>query len=426
MFRPKTRLHILLGVAIIVLVFLTIATISTKPWLSFLAPIFVAIWSLLFIWHGYFLLRAWRWASRQREERDAVTELAIPAEVKRCEEFLGIETIDTAQKKTLHFPPDYQGYFRAAGILIALLPPLALICLAIQRVFFEEGGPWAAGLVFSEAMFLMLLIHLVWINPDPSRAWVESRIRSELLRREQYLRFASIGPYLTLSPKDEEETRRLRIATLMRCDFQILCQMIPLATAKNDLVNCDRWWIDELWTAVPSGPRLTFPLERMQSYLFYRIRKQLSWFSLGVELNERFEKWTGHILKAAVLCALTAAVIHGVFLLDDFNHSSLIGQATLLLAFVLPPVGAALLAIQVVFAFRALAISYQATTKQLLKLSVNLERTIDSYSTASDATEQRRLEASFQAIVLHSESTITQEMERWIMLVNRAEYEVAV
>ena len=56
----------------------------------------------------------------------------------------------------------------------------------------------------------------------------------------------------------------------------------------------------------------------------------------------------------------------------------------------------------------------------------NLQCLIEALPKSVGDPEKRRIETSFQVLVLHTESAITLEMDKWIMLVNRPEFEVAV
>ena len=343
MIQPKTRLRILVAGTAVVVLWFVVAIVFTIPWLARLAPVLLAVWLLLTVQHGYLLLRANRWARRQREEKKALESLAIPRDVRKSEEFEGVKAIDDLQKRVLAKPPDYQGQYRLAGVTVALLPPLALSFLTFQSLVVGHDGPWAAGFVIAEAMFLAILVYLVGNSLHPSLQWVQSRLRAELLRREQYLRLACVGPYLGLTPVEAEKTAANRLDLLEKGDLPGLWRLIPLATPiPEDGHHADRRWMDDLWTQTVTATQLPDPIDRMRCYLHYRIDKQLMWFSLGVQLNLRFEKWIRRTLWTAVLCALVAALVHGGLLLGHVDHKSTVAIWIILLAFVLPPLCAAL------------------------------------------------------------------------------------
>jgi hypothetical protein len=423
--RTKDRLGIIAGLAIAVVVLSVIAILGPNQWLAGIAPILGSLLLLLVIYHGYFIARSHRWRHRQREEKQALQKLAIRATIRRPESFKGVESIHQVQGRLLERVPDYQGRYRAAGLTIAFLPPLALLFLSLQIVFFPHGGSWGAGFVFAEALLLGCLIFLVWQTRNPSLTWVQSRLRGELLRREQYLCLAAVGPYLS---KDAGHDAPARLERIEKGDILQLWRLVPLATP--DLAGKGDWrWLDDIWRQTGDAVRLTEPAERMQCYLYYRLEKQIMWFRLGTHLNDRIERWITRTLKAAVLVALAAALTHGVLLALEVHPGS--GQespasmGTLLLAFVLPPFGAALLASQNLFAFRTFSWSYNETRKELLRFKANLQRLLGSFSSSLDEHERIRLGVEFQALVLHAEAELSHEMERWLMLVHRPEFEVA-
>lgn len=284
---------------------------SHHSWLVGSIPIALALWALVVIRQGYFLGRARRWRRRQQEEREAKDRLNIPPGIKKPKDFPLVDAIDQAQHDQLPQPPDYQGRYRAAGLTVALLPALALLCLALQVLLLPHGTPWGIGLVAAEALLLVYLIFLVWTSPNPSLRWVRARFRAELLRREQYLCLTATGPYLGLPAEMASGACQRRLDRILHGDFAQLKRLLPLATPAGAEHEGDQAWIDTLWNH--PRPSAIFPdlLERMQCYRHYRIDKQRLYFSLGIELNERGEKRIMKHLKGAVVFAFLLAVIHG-------------------------------------------------------------------------------------------------------------------
>jgi hypothetical protein len=428
------RRTVVVAIATAVLVlWSSVTSVVGNPWLVGVTPVLLAVWVLVMIYHGYFLLRASRWTTRQREERDALRELAIPGNVSRPEAFEGVQEIDDVQKHMLPRAPDNQGRYRAGGMVVALLPPLALLFLVVQTLFFPSRSPWGAGLVFGEALLLTVLVVLVWTSPTPTRSWVRARLRAELLRREQYLRLAAVGPYLGLAADRAGGASAARLDVMVSGDLQQLRQLLPLAAVDSGVPpQGSRFWIDDLWSRGFSSPALDSVADRMRSYLHYRIGKQLMWLTLGVDLNERSRKWITLPLKIAVVLALVAAVVHAVLQSveagdrgPEVGGAAAVSLVTILLASVLPPFSAALLAIQALFAFPTLAFSYGETRTELRRQKASLACLIDSYVASGEDDERRRLQTEFQALVLHTESALTHELDRWIMLIHRGEFEVS-
>ena len=66
--------------------------------------------------------------------------------------------------------------------------------------------------------------------------------------------------------------------------------------------------------------------------------------------------------------------------------------------------------------------SYEQTRGELIELRAELQQLIFA---ATRKDPNRTLRRSFQALVLHTESALTIELQRWIMLVSRPEFEVS-
>lgn len=400
---------------------------SSSPWFIVSIPIALAVWTLVVLRHGYFLGREWRWRRRQQEEREAEGRLEISPGVKKPRDFELVDTIDQAQHALLPKLPDYQGRYRAAGLSVALLPSLALLCLALQVLLLPHGTPWGIGLVAAEALLLGWLIFLVWTSSNPSLPWVRSRFRAELLRREQYLCLVAVGPsYLGLSAEEANSVSCQRVKFISEAGFEDLKRLLPMATQGGGEYSGDSAWIDAVWNHPNSSAVFPDLLERMQCYLHYRIGKQMMYFSLGGELNERGEIRATRILKGVVVLAVILAVTHAVMLACETGqgeHSDMSVLVTLL-AFLLPPISASLLAIQNLFDFHALVALYQRTHRELLVLEMNLRQLIGMCGKDLPDEEDLLLEKQFQALVLRTEQTLTCELEKWTLLVFRSEYEV--
>lgn len=394
------------------------------------APVVVACWLLVAVDCGYFLLRARRWEHRQELERQALERLAIPPKIKKPVTFAGVASIDKAQHAALSVVADYQGKYFSAGIKVAVLPLLAVLALVLQTLAVAEGSPSGIGLAATEALLLVFLAYLIWMRQDPTKDWVDSRIRAELFRREQYLRMALVGPYLDL-PADEADNRSaLRTGLFSEGNAAELRRLIPMATRTADGTRpvVERW-IDQLWQQAGEESDIwADDLEdRMRSYLHYRVERQLLWFKLGVAANERAERQITLILKAALLAAVVIAGTHTILVSQHVSsgqpsHMAFFPVSVGLLAFTLPPACAVLLGVQELFAYRTLGVSYEQTRDELIELRTELQQLIFA---ATRRDPHRALKRSFQALVLHAESALTIELQRWIMLVSRPEFEVS-
>ena len=393
-------------------------------------PAVVACWLLVAVDCGYFLLRARRWERRQAIERQDLERLAIPPKIKKPVTFAGVASIDEAQHAALSVVADYQGKYFSAGIKVAVLPLLAVLALALQALAVDEGNPSGIGLAATEALLLVFLAYLIWVRQDPTRDWVASRIRAELFRREQYLRMALVGPYLDLPADEADHRSELRTGLFSEGSAAELRRLIPMATrtAEGTRPVVERW-IDQLWQQAEEESDIwADDLEdRMRSYLHYRLDRQLLWFKLGVAANERAERQIALTLKAALLAAVVIAGIHTILLSQHVSSGQPSRMAFFpvsvgLLAFTLPPVCAVLLGIQELFTYRVLGVSYEQTRGELVELRAELQQLIFA---ATRKDPHRALRRSFQALVLHTESVLTIELQRWIMLVSRPEFEAS-
>ena len=393
-------------------------------------PVVVACWLLVAIDCGYFWLRARRWKQRQRHEREASERLAIPAETRKPVTFAGVASIDKAQHTALAEVPDFQGKYLATGIKVAILPLLAVLALGLQTLAVDESSSFGIGLSATEALLLVFLTYSIWIRREPTSEWVTRRIRSELFRREQYLRMVLAGPYLDLSADEADHLSELRTDMFREGSAPELRQLIPMSTktAEGTKPIVERW-IDQLWKKPEDESHiLTDDLtDRMSSYRYYRLDKQLMWFKLGVDANERAERQIALTLKAALLAAVIIAGIHTTLLSQHVtagqpSHPEPFPVSVSLLAFLLPPACAVLLGVQELFTYRKLGVSYAQTRAELLELRTELQQLIFA---ATQKDETRALGRDFQALVLHAESILTLELQRWIMLVSRTEFEVS-
>ena len=392
-------------------------------------PVVVACWLFVAIDCGYFLLRAKRWQQRRALERQASEQLAIPAETKKPVTFAGVASIDEAQHAALSEVADYQGKYFATGIKVAVLPLLAVLALGLQTLAVDESSSFGIGLAATEALLLVFLTYLIWVRQEPTREWVIRRIRSELFRREQYLRMALVGPYLNLPADEADHRSELRTGMFREGSATELRRLIPMATqtAEGTRPIVERW-IDQLWKKPEDESHLWADdlKERMSSYRYYRLDKQLMWFKLGVAATERAERQITLTLKAALLAAVVIAGIHTTLLSQQVtsgqpSHTEPFPVSVGLLAFVLPAC-AVLLGVQELFTYRKLGASYARTQEELLELRAELQQLIFA---ATRKDETKALRRDFQALVLHTESVLTLELQRWVMLVSRTEFEVS-
>src|SRR5262245_27502654 len=86
-------------------------------------------------------------------------------------------------------------------IFAVVLSPIGTVLLAIQALAFPQSGMAAMILIASELiiLFIALLFSFLEMGRGTHERWLNSRLRAEILRREYFLLYARVGPYLNLA-----------------------------------------------------------------------------------------------------------------------------------------------------------------------------------------------------------------------------------
>jgi hypothetical protein len=377
-------------------------------------PAAVAVWVLIVVHHLYLAVRHYQWKRRRRREAKHATP--VPADVTEPEDFPGVGAIDAAQHRMLPAIPDFQGAVYARGLKVALLPPLAVLIAAVQSVV-NVSAPIAAGLAFAQFVVMMFLILLVWLSRNPSDAWVQQRTQAELLRREKYLRMAGVGPYQGQSLDLADHIAETRIDTLTSATGSRLVELLPMRPP-----NAHMRWIDQLYTQPPTV--LDALLERVRTYEYCRIDRQTTWFNRSAEINRAAERRISTFVKVALLVTVVVIVVQGTLHLTHADQRTL-SIGTALATLLLPPLCAFLLAFQELFSHRRLATSYEQMLNVLADERARVADLLHRMRSAEPGADNA-FNQEFQAAVLHTESAITNELQRWIMLTQRDEYDVSL
>jgi hypothetical protein len=159
----------------------------------------------------------------------------------------------------------------------------------------------------------------------------------------------------------------------------------------------------------------------MRTCLDYRIKRQSLFFELAAGTCERTEDKLGRTAKASVLAAVAVAVAYAVLLHsgrtgDDPSTTSAV---IALLAAVLPPLCNMALAVQNLFASQRLAASYRETRQELLAHENTLRRMLAGPVDAG-------LAVAFRSLAVRVESTLTEELRRWRIIVAKTEFEAGL
>jgi hypothetical protein len=418
----------------LLVVALTVLKVSLEMglfWLQIACP-------LLFTLCGFSILRVlylWqRKASFERRERrrteHPAEKLDIPVGVRRLEQYDGGKTLHEAQWTYIGRAVEAQGNYFASGILAAVLPPLALLLLSFQLLALRAGGSWAIGLILSEVLCLGILVYFALTRREPTAEWIENRIRTELLRREQYLFLGGVGPYLAKEPPKAAEEALRRRSEIEGADAHSLIGLVPLQERSG------LSWLEALHHRGSSKlPSRSDCIERMESYRYYRIGKQLLWFANELRDCEENERLWSQLLTGALLAAIGIAAVHAFQLAKslvggDASHGSgywdvMIGA----LGIVLPPLGTACLSIRAMYNFRGRSRIYEHEKGSLHAHKGTLDALIlEAKNVQTNAARSRNLDKidfDFRAVALRTEHSLSVEMDQWMLMMERREHELS-
>jgi hypothetical protein len=375
-----------------------------------------------FLWGGRLLYFWQRRESHERRkarrEKDPAEPIPIPPDVRKPESYDGVDPVHFAQWGFQPHATGAQGVYFANGIIVALLPSLALLLLSAQILIFPSRYGWALGLIASEASCLFLLVYFAWSHPRPTADWTEARMRSELLRREQYLIVAGCGPYLQ-KPAGEAV---VRLGDIKGASKEELMRFILL----EDPVDGN--WLEALHKTHPSSlaPRADLP-DRIKTYLYHRIVKQLRWFGNEDRDCEENERNWNRSLKFATLAAFIVAVAHMMHLLSSLHSlepQTSWSMATTTLGISLPPLGTAFLNIGSMYAFHHRRRLYQRTNRRLQEHKGAADKLLAEVESKHPHRPITEIDLDFRSLVLRVEQTLSNELEQWLLLMDRSEYEV--
>ena len=366
---------------------------------------------------------------RTAQKEHPAEKLDIPAGVKKPEQYGGGQTLHEAQWTYIGRAVEAQGNYFASGIVAAVLPPLALFLLSFQLLALPGGGGWAIGLILSEISCLIILVYLALTSREPTAEWIENRLRTELFRREQYLFLAGVGPYLLQKSSEVAEEALRRRGQIEGPDAHTLVGLVPMQE-RSGLT-----WLEALHhrgsAKLPS--RSDF-IERMESYLYFRIGKQLLWFANEIRDIQENERLWSRLLTGALLAAIGIAAVHAFYLYgahvggeapDGAAYRRIVVGT---LAIVLPPLGTACLSIRAMYNFRGRSRTYGHEKGLLHTHRGALEALIQEARELPAGTAGRdldKIDFNFRAIALRTEQSLSVELAQWMLLMERREHEVS-
>jgi hypothetical protein len=285
------------------------------------------------------------------------------------------------------------------------LGPLAVLLLAIQVTAFPEGGAVASGLITLELAIVAIALSIAFLQMGRSHDhWLRERLRAEILRREIFLLGARVGPYLGATDAATDAIVDERLLAIDN-DVKDPVDLLPLGDA-------DEPWRDALENAHEkgdSGDVPDFPAS-LNSYLEDRVAGQRSWFVKKNDQHGRRARLFEHGAKLVLTLALIVAGVHlGLLLAQEKGHKTgAVHVAVIIVAIVLPPLGAAFVGLQSISGSHRLSRSYVFHAQALERLERHLRRLKNQVRDAKMPMD--RLQFEFKRFVLETEQLLSDEL----------------
>ncbi len=325
------------------------------------------------------------------------------------------------------------------GTFALLLSPFAITFFAARSSLPRDATTLAVALTVGEVTLLAVAVALGLLHVGASHdEWITNRIRAELLRREEFLLRARIGPYL-FAADDAVADVAYRRGRLVDSDDVDPVPLIPMRDGPGAT------WRDALEDAVGTDARVPDLAAALRHYCARRLVTQRTWFVKRSHEHHRSDRRLEGIATVALLIALIVALLH-LLLLD--RESSPGEWLLTFIALVAPAVGTAAIALRSFWQSHRLSRSYRYYGRALAEIEDalrELERTLVTETaaavitvrgegvaaelTATVAAEPNdRAEAvnadaerAFKRLVLHAEDLLSQELRQWWLAVGPAE-----
>jgi len=288
------------------------------------------------------------------------------------------------------------------AVTAAALGPLAVLLLEAHVVFPPK---YADAFISAELVALTFALAISFLRLDQSHyTWLAERLRTELLRREKFLLFARVGPYLDTPQSTIALRVEQRLATI---DDDISDAFALLGMADGEVT-----WRDALEDARGAAASAEIPAisTELQAYLDERIINQRNWYSRKAVQHGKHAWWLEGGSKMTLTLAIIVAAIHlGV---HAFGNGE-IPSANLLtaIAVLLPVLGAALIGLLSIFGCRRLSRSYMHHAHALEPLE-NAMRTLQTDALKVDLREGE-ISFRFKRILLETEDLLSNELRLW-------------
>ncbi len=295
----------------------------------------------------------------------------------------------------------------------AVLGPLAVLLLTVQVVFArpETHVGWAAVLIGGELLCLGFILLRGYLALKPhAHEWVVARLRAEVLRREEFLLYAKVGPYLAKNAPNDVHTA---------ADVRVRVIEAAMPNPPDLICLCDSpghvMWRDQLEDAGPGAGADPLP-DWLPHYQTSRVHDQEQWFrkkSAAWLTNDG--RWE-NVARGALLLALILAAMHLAIILLEPSlgaaASSIVHRAVVVAAIALLPVGMAMTGLQSIYEGRRLSRSYADQAARLRQLDIAFTQL------AGQGSAEPALKLRLKRLVLQTEEVTASELRQWWLIMS--------
>jgi hypothetical protein len=307
----------------------------------------------------------------------------------------------------------------------ASIGPLAVLLLVTQTLAIGNatvGIPYSVGvfLILTELLLLAVALWISFLGMGRShKDWIRERLRTEILRREEFLLLARVGPYLGVPLSSLVNRVRERLL-LIESEVRDPLQMLSMADGQIS-------WRDALEDAKTAGTLSALPdfTIGIQSYIERRVASQREWFSSRSLSHDKSSRFYENGAKLTLTLALIFAGIHLGHLWAQHGAAAALESvpkgnpnsesplvALTILAICLPALGSAFVGLQSILGSERLARSYRYQASELLTMEEFLRRLQDRLQ-APNAPPPLESQFQFMRAVLAAEALFSSELGQW-------------
>jgi hypothetical protein len=292
-------------------------------------------------------------------------------------------------------------------VFAASLGPLAVAMLACQLLVYsgKDSKVEAIVLIATELTLLLLALSTGFMHMGSShKHWIKARLRSEILRREEFLYRLKVGPYQRCKAEQMKQNVDTRIDTIKTEEYPET--LIPLEE-RNGLT-----WLHQLedndQEALPEAA------QSLADYTVERLTHQIHYYRRKSEHHERHDAIYENLARGSLELALVAAAFHLGVLASDGHLPEPIHLTVAISALVLPALGAGFLALRTYFENHRLSRSYTHQAAQLNDLRTRLNDLAQEHDALAPDLFSKRL----KRLVLLTEMQLSNELRQWWLIVN--------